>query len=78
MHQCPCASAARPEVSIVSCQAAGGVGRVEAGKPWPPDCTNDAVRRIAFKLTFKAERPPPSQLVQQELLMAAEERGEYF
>ncbi len=24
------------------------------------------------------ERPPPSQLVQQELLMAAEERGEYF
>ncbi len=31
-----------------------------------------------FKLTFMAERPPPSQVVQQELLMAAEERGEYF
>ena len=31
-----------------------------------------------LKLTFMAERPPPSQVVQQELLMAAEERGEYF
>ena len=31
-----------------------------------------------LKLTFMAERPPPSQFVQKELLMAAEERGEYF
>ncbi len=31
-----------------------------------------------LKLTFHAERPPPSQIVQKELLMAAEERGEYF
>ena len=31
-----------------------------------------------LKLTFHAERPPPSQFVQKELLMAAEERGEYF
>jgi hypothetical protein len=31
-----------------------------------------------LKLTFEAERPPPPQIVQQELLMAAEERGEYF
>ncbi len=31
-----------------------------------------------LKLTFMAGRPPPSQVVQQELLMAAEERGEYF
>ena len=30
-----------------------------------------------LKLTFMAERPPP-QSAQQELLMAAEERGEYF
>jgi ribosomal protein S27E len=30
-----------------------------------------------LKLTFMAERPPPHSL-QQELLMAAEERGEYF
>ena len=31
-----------------------------------------------LKFTFMAERPPPSQIVQQELLMAAEEKGEYF
>jgi len=31
-----------------------------------------------LKLTFHTERPPPSQVVQQELLMAAEEREEYF
>jgi len=31
-----------------------------------------------FKLTFHAERPPPPQSVQQELLIAAEEHGEYF
>ena len=31
-----------------------------------------------LKLRFQAERPPPSQIVQQELLMAAEESGEYF
>lgn len=30
------------------------------------------------KLTFFAERPPPSQVVQKELLMAAEEREKYF
>jgi len=31
-----------------------------------------------LKLTFHAERPPPPQIVQKELLMAAEERGKYF
>jgi hypothetical protein len=31
-----------------------------------------------LKLTFEAERPPPPHNVQQELLMAAEESGEYF
>jgi len=31
-----------------------------------------------LKLTFHAERPPPPQIVQKELLMAAEERGDYF
>jgi hypothetical protein len=30
-----------------------------------------------LKLTFMAERPPP-QFVQKELLMVAEESGEYF
>ena len=28
-----------------------------------------------LELTFEAERPPPPHLVQQELLMAAEEMG---
>ncbi len=31
-----------------------------------------------LKLTFMAERPPPTKRIQQELLMAAEEREEYF
>ncbi|MDH4220028.1 MAG: hypothetical protein OEW69_06450 [Nitrospirota bacterium] len=31
-----------------------------------------------LKLTFEAERPPPPNKVQQELLMAGEEREEYF
>jgi hypothetical protein len=39
-----------------------------------------AIDRIInhLKLTFAAERPPPLQAAQQQLLMAAEERGEYF
>jgi hypothetical protein len=31
-----------------------------------------------LKLTFEAKRPPPPHNVQKELLMAAEESGEYF
>jgi len=31
-----------------------------------------------LKLIFVAERPSPPQVVQHELLMAAEDRGEYF
>ena len=31
-----------------------------------------------LKLSFQAERPPPPQVVQHELLLAAEEIGEYF
>jgi len=31
-----------------------------------------------LKLTFEAERPPPPHIAHQELLMAAEEREEYF
>jgi len=39
-----------------------------------------AVDRIInhLKLTFAAERPPPPQVVQQELFMAAEARTEYL
>ncbi len=31
-----------------------------------------------LELTFEAERPPPPCVVQQDLLIAAEESGEYF
>lgn len=31
-----------------------------------------------LELSFEAERPPPPHNVQQELLIAAEEMGEYF
>ncbi len=31
-----------------------------------------------LKLTFHAERPPPPQVLQQELLIEAEEKREYF
>jgi hypothetical protein len=31
-----------------------------------------------LELTFEAERPPPPRVVQQDLMMAAEEKGEYF
>jgi len=31
-----------------------------------------------LELSFQAARPPPPRVLQQELLMAAEERGEYF
>ena len=39
-----------------------------------------AIDRIIrhLELRFEAERPPPPCHVQQELLMAAEEKGEYF
>jgi len=41
---------------------------------------HNAIDRIIhhMKLTFYAGRPSPPQVVQQELLMAAEDRGEYF
>jgi len=31
-----------------------------------------------LKLTFHAQRPPPPWVFQQELLMAAEEKGEHW
>jgi hypothetical protein len=39
-----------------------------------------AVDRIIdhLKLTFAAEKPPPSHVIEQVALMAAEERVEYF
>jgi hypothetical protein len=31
-----------------------------------------------LKLSFQAERPPPSHVAHKQLLMAAEESGQYF
>ncbi len=33
---------------------------------------------VHLKMTIEAERPPPSQVAQHELLMAAETGGDYF
>jgi len=41
-----------------------------------PSCGGRMIRHL--ELTFEAERPPPPHHVQQDLLMAAEEMGEYF
>lgn len=41
-----------------------------------PKAIDKIIRHL--KLSFQAERPPPSYAAQQELLMAAEEREAYF
>jgi len=41
-----------------------------------PKLINKMIRHL--RITFQAERPPPSHVIQQELLMAAEGSGEYF
>jgi hypothetical protein len=41
-----------------------------------PKAIDKIIRHL--ELTFDAERPPPPRNVQQELLMAAEEIGEYI
>jgi len=42
-----------------------------------PQCGGDRIISH-LKLTFHAERTPPPQVVQQELLIAAKGREEYF
>ncbi len=63
------------EVDPLICPSCGGkmsiISFIEE-----PKIIDRIIRHL--KLTFDAERPPPPQIVQQELLMAAEERGEYF
>jgi len=41
-----------------------------------PKTINRIIRHL--ELTFEAERPPPPRVVQQDLLIAAEESGAYF
>ena len=63
------------EIDPLLCPRCGGRMRIIAFIEDPK-----AIDKIIghLKLSFQAERPPPPQVVQHELLMAAEEREEYF
>jgi hypothetical protein len=63
------------EVDPLLCSKCGGRMRIIAFLT-----DYQAVDRIIdyLKLTFIAEKPPPSRVFEQVGLMAAEERGEYF
>ena len=63
------------EVDPLCCPSCGGQMRIISFIEEPK-----IIDRIIahLKLTFEAERPPPPHIAHQELLMAAEERGEYF
>jgi len=63
------------EVNPLCCPSCGGQMKIISFIEEPK-----IIDRIIahLKLTFEAERPPPPHIVHQELLMAAEERGEYF
>jgi hypothetical protein len=63
------------EVDPLICPSCGGRMSVISFIEEPK--TIDRIIRH-LELTFEAERPPPTHHVQQELLMAAEESGEYF
>ena len=63
------------EIDPLLCPSCGGQMRIISFFDEPK-----AIDRIIrhLELTFEAERPPPPRLVQQDLLMAAEESEEYF
>jgi hypothetical protein len=63
------------EIDPLLCPRCGGRMRIIAFIEDPK-----AIDKIIghLKLSFIAERPPPPHHVKQELLMAAEESGEYF
>jgi hypothetical protein len=63
------------EVDPLICPSCGGRMRIISFIEEPK-----TIDRIIghLELTFEAERPPPPRVVQQDLLMAAEESGEYF
>ena len=63
------------EVDPLLCPSCGGRMRILSFIEEPK--TIDRIIRH-LELTFEAERPPPPHQVQQDLLMAAEESGEYF
>jgi hypothetical protein len=63
------------EIDPMICPKCGGVMKIVAFITDYP-----AVDRIIdhLKLTFVAEKPPPSYVFEQVALMAAEERADYF
>jgi len=62
------------EIGPLLCPSCGGQMRIISFIDEPK-----AIDRIIrhLELTFEAERPPPPRLVQQDLLMTAEESGEH-
>jgi hypothetical protein len=56
--------------------AVGKVLDIEGEYHLPSKGWAEMIRHL--ELTFEAERPPPPRVVQQDLLIAAEESGEYF
>ncbi len=63
------------EVDPLLCPCCGGQMRVIAFIE-DPKVIDKIIKHL--KLTFEAERPPPSQVAQHHLLIDAEEWGEYF
>ena len=63
------------EVDPLLCPSCGGQMKIICFIEDP--ATIDKIIRH-LKLSFQAERLPPSPVAHQELLMAAEESGEYF
>jgi hypothetical protein len=63
------------ELDPLLCPSCGGKMKIIAFIE-DPKAIDNIIRHL--KLTFEAARPPPPHKVQQELLMAAEESGEYF
>ena len=63
------------EVDPLACPSCGGKMLVIAFIE-DPKIIDKIIKHL--KLSFHAERPPPPQVLQHELLMADEERGEYF
>jgi hypothetical protein len=63
------------EVNPLLCPTCGGQMRIISFIE-DPKSIDKIIRHL--KLSFQAERPPPSYVASQELLMAVEEQGEYF
>jgi hypothetical protein len=63
------------EIDPLLCPSCGGKMKIIALIE-DPKAIDKIIRHL--ELTFEAERPPPPHKVQQELLMTAEESGQYF